>query len=153
MTLFDLHEYGRHLQTSVDAIRGLEFVSEYVEIEDRTKNLKPAELPVLVIVEPSIKFKGPNEDNLRKEFPCLFFVLEKRDKASLRPGDLLAAKDRMRNLALDVAGRMRADKDAHGGPAHLMCELDLGSIVIDPEDDVAGLAGYSLAFTLRKQWK
>jgi hypothetical protein len=152
MTLNDYKAYGDHLVATVDRLRSVQFVSELVEIEDMVRNLKPTEMPVLVMVEPVTQFKGPDEDNIRHEFPCLVFVLTRIDKKNLKVGELLQHKDAMRNLGLDVANRMRADKSSHGA-GHLMCLLDLGSMNLEPEEDVAGLSGYSLSFTLREQWK
>lgn len=140
--LSEWRTYWDGMLVKVPEIKAVFRVTEESDIKDKIQDIKLSELPFLMVLTPSAKSNGSEQDNFIEHEYGLLYVLTKEGINQKLTFD---HQEDLQPTIEKVKQQMLADMEGCG----FMRRLDVGSMHTDPEKKLFSLlTGWSLSFNL-----
>lgn len=136
----DLRTYWEAMPDKLPELKKIFLIIDESEVRDILANIRQSDQPFAVVVVPSAKSSGSEQDNFRERNNNLFYVLRTNDSFTKPVLDII---EELQPLTESLKEQLLTDKPGCG----VMSKLDEGSFVTDPENKLwSKCTGWSVSF-------
>jgi len=140
--LSEWRTYWDGMPVKVPEVKAVFRVTEESDIKDKIQDIKLEELPFLMVLTPSAKSNGSEQDNFMEHDMSLLYLFTKE---GINNKLTFEHQEDLQPILEKVKEQMLLDMEGCG----FMRRLDVGSMHTDPEKKLFSvLTGWSLSFSL-----
>lgn len=141
-----LGSYFAAKKTDIAEIKNVVVVVSQEHLADTIRNA--TQWPALIVVVPGAKTDARDEDNIRDSSHVVLLLVDKADLKNLPQSGIIGLMSTLQVLMERLKVQMVNDMMNHSTPGHLMHDLDVNSMITEPEYNYLGTYGWSLGFDI-----